>query len=272
MIKTGLASVTFRKLTAKDVILLAASAKIDGIEWGGDLHVPPDNCKNAREVCQMTQENGLQVAAYGSYYRVGVSENEQTAFSAILETAAALNAPVIRVWAGNRASADASAAEWDKIVGDSLRIAEAAAKQAIDIAFEYHQNTLTDTISSAAKLMQAINHRHAYSYWQPLDPMSDTQKAESLKSILPWLKNVHLQYIRLGKLESYAEGKEIINQYLGILHAAKKDCFAIIEFVKNNSERQFLEDAAVLTTLLCSRQKDIIKSPNILTDESETLS
>lgn len=39
-IKTGMTSVTFRKKSAENVIALVKEAGLDGIEWGGDIHVP----------------------------------------------------------------------------------------------------------------------------------------------------------------------------------------------------------------------------------------
>ena len=39
-IKTGMTSVTFRKKSAEDVIAIVKEAGLDGIEWGGDIHVP----------------------------------------------------------------------------------------------------------------------------------------------------------------------------------------------------------------------------------------
>lgn len=254
MIKTGLASVTFRKLSAKDVLKLASAAKIDGIEWGGDLHVPPGDLENAREIGGMTVASGLQVIAYGSYYRLGVSEKEQAAFEAVLETAKALNAPVIRVWAGNKGSADTSAAERENMIHDCLRIAEAAEQYAIEIALEYHENTLTDTVLSAARLMRTLDHQHIYTYWQPLRHMQEAEKIDSLRSVLPWVKNIHVQQIKDNKIDAVAAGKEAIKAYLDIAHFAHKDCYAIIEFVKNDSAAQFIEDAAVLKSLIAVYQ------------------
>ena len=37
MWKTGLTSVTFRKLSCEEIIQLASRARLDGIEWGGHM-------------------------------------------------------------------------------------------------------------------------------------------------------------------------------------------------------------------------------------------
>ena len=52
MRKLGLLSVTFRSLPYQRIIELAVKAGLDGIEWGGDEHVPPGNLKLAQEIGQ----------------------------------------------------------------------------------------------------------------------------------------------------------------------------------------------------------------------------
>jgi hypothetical protein len=40
MIQTGLVSITFRQLSPPAIIDLVRQAGLEGIEWGGDVHVP----------------------------------------------------------------------------------------------------------------------------------------------------------------------------------------------------------------------------------------
>jgi hypothetical protein len=84
---TGLASVTFRSLSTGRIIGLAKNANLDGIEWGGDIHVPPGDIALAVKIRVETLKAGLKVLSYGSYYKTltgGV-------FTPVLETAVALN-------------------------------------------------------------------------------------------------------------------------------------------------------------------------------------
>ena len=62
---------TFRKLAPEEIIALVAKSGLKGIEWGGDIHVRHGDLIQARKVCRLTEENGLTVASYGSYYNVG---------------------------------------------------------------------------------------------------------------------------------------------------------------------------------------------------------
>lgn len=40
-VKTGLVSVTFRQKSVEEIAALTAEAGLSGVEWGGDVHVPP---------------------------------------------------------------------------------------------------------------------------------------------------------------------------------------------------------------------------------------
>ena len=55
--------------------------------------------RRAKEVAQCTLDAGLSVVAYGSYYRF---DEQELPFAKVLETAIALKAPLIRVWAVKR--------------------------------------------------------------------------------------------------------------------------------------------------------------------------
>ena len=67
MFYTGLTSITFRKLSIDEIIALTASAGLDGIEWGSDVHVPQGDTELAESVKAKTEAAGLKVCSYGSY-------------------------------------------------------------------------------------------------------------------------------------------------------------------------------------------------------------
>lgn len=68
-LKSGLVSVTFRNLAIKEIVKIVVEAGLDGIEWGGDIHVPHGDLQVAKQTMRMTEDAGLTVTAYGSYYR-----------------------------------------------------------------------------------------------------------------------------------------------------------------------------------------------------------
>lgn len=251
MIHPGLVSITFRKLTPQEIVRLARQGKIRGIEWGGDVHVPHGDFARAAEVRRLTEEAGLAVSAYGSYYRLDRSESEGLPFGKVLETALALGAAVIRVWAGAKASATADAGYRRRIVAESLRIADLAAREKVTVAYECHGNTLTDTNESALELLKAAQHPALSTFWQPPVDQAVDYCADGLKSVLPWLRHLHVFFWGMGTGSlPLAEGADRWKRYLRLAQSSGRDHFAELEFVRNESPEAFLEDAATLNRWL----------------------
>ena len=250
MLTAGLVSITFRKLTSPEIIHLVRKSGLKCIEWGGDVHVPHGNIAAAEEVQKRTDDAGLSVAAYGSYYRVGQSEKEQDSFEEILETAVALKAPIIRVWAGTAGSAKTAAAARAKVVRESRRIAKLAAGAEIGISFEYHANTLTDTNESAAKLLAEIDHPKVSTFWQPRVDGTVDEKIAGLQSILPNLTNVHAYHWTKKNSDivrkPLSAGKPEWHRYLETIRQSGRDHRVLLEFVRDDDPEAFLADARTL--------------------------
>ena len=249
MIKSGLVSVTFRKLTPAHIIQLVVDAGLEGVEWGGDVHAPPGDARLAQEIARMTVDAGLSVAAYGSYYRVGAPDAGD--FQAIVDTALALGAPIIRVWAGNRGSADADDAYWAHVVSESRRIADIAATAGLTVSYEYHGRTLTDTNASAQLLLRRVDHPAICAYWQPPVDGAPEYCAEGLAALLPRLSNVHVfHWLPATVRQPLSAGHEVWRTYIDIVKSIPGDRYALIEFVKDDQPAQFMQDAAILLSWL----------------------
>ncbi len=245
MLKTGLTSVTFRSLKPNEIVTLVAQAGLQGIEWGGDIHVPHGDIPCAQSVYALTSEAGLEVSSYGSYYLVGSGDNP-VSFDAVLETAIALHAPVIRVWAGDRGSEAADQIWWHKVIEDSQRISTLAEKAGIVLSFEFHEDTLTDTSKSALQLLKMINRDNFRCYWQPPMNLDFEERITGLKDITPWLSNIHVYHYSVHGLRSLAEGEAEWSKYIRILESIPGDHFCLLEFVKDDSVKQFITDAQQL--------------------------
>ena len=77
---TGLLSVTFRNLPFEQIIDLTVQAGLDGIEWGGDVHVPPGELKPAERIGQAAREAD---AAPGSHSRLTAIAKAREQVSAV---------------------------------------------------------------------------------------------------------------------------------------------------------------------------------------------
>jgi sugar phosphate isomerase/epimerase len=254
MNKPGLVSITFRKLSVEQIIDLSIKAGIEGIEWGGDIHVPHGDIKQAEYVGERTRTARLAVAAYGSYFRF---DSDGCTFKEILKTAVALGAPLIRVWAGKKNSEEADRSYYEKIVREARTAGELCAKAGVTLAFEYHGNTLTDTNLSARNFIRDINHPSVSSYWQPPVGMKSRDCLEGINLIKDHLTWVHVFHWGndSGTRFLLSQGVEQWRDYIGKIPPAEGIRWFLIEFVKDDSPENFLDDAKTLKSLLKIEKK-----------------
>jgi len=252
MLRSGLVSITFRTLEPAAIVELVTRAGLDAIEWGGDVHVPHGDTRRAASVRDLTEAAGIAVAAYGSYYRVAVAQ--ELDFDAVLNSAAALGAPLIRVWAGDRGSADADAAYRDRVAGETRELAQRAAEHGMELAYEFHSGTLTDTAESAAALLRAVGERNVLCYWQPPLELDLPELQHSLDTVLPWLANLHVfHWSANGHRCNLEQGRKRWTTLLAQLRRAPaRNRYAMIEFVRGDEPEQFLDDARALSALLAA--------------------
>ena len=179
MLKTGLVSVTFRDKTPEEIISAVKQCGLEGIEWGGDVHVLPGDVSRAREIRHLTEQAGLAVWAYGSYFEAG--EQTPDLFPPVLESAKALGAPCIRIWAGTRGSAQADPEYVQRVISCTQAICDMASTAGIDICYEYHPNTLTDNCDSAAQTLRSVARDNLHLYWQPNSRLSQAENLHALR-------------------------------------------------------------------------------------------
>lgn len=260
MIRPGVCSVTFRQLPPRQIVELSGRAGLAGIEWGGDVHVPHGDLERAAEVRRATEDAGLEVAAYGSYYRAGVADGPS--FESVLETALVLGAPGVRVWAGNRGSAEADSAGRRAVVEDSRRIADLAALHGLWVAYEFHGGTLTDGNDAAAALLRDGAHKNLRGYWQVMPGEDLDYRHRGLEGLLPWLANLHV--FQWGKEPGglvrlpLAAGEAEWGRYLSLAASTGREHYALLEFVRGDDPARFLEDARALAawTVAANVQED----------------
>ena len=251
MIHPGLVSITLRQFSADELIKLAVEAGLEGIEWGGDIHVPHGDLIQAEKVRKITQRAGLQVVSYGSYYRLG--EEEKLPFEKVLKTAVKLGTPSIRVWAGRKESdKDVHSDYFDLIVDESRRIAELASDAGIVVVYEFHRGTLTGTNVLTQTLLETVSHDNIKTLWQPTVALPVKYCLEGLELIMPWLNNVHVFHWNKNADIRYplADGESVWSAYLEKINTSGRNHFAMLEFVKDDDPANVLQDAKTLKAWL----------------------
>jgi sugar phosphate isomerase/epimerase len=251
--RPGLCSVTFRKLTPETIVELAAECGIAGIEWAGDVHVPPGQFDVARRVRYLTEEAGLTVVSYGSY--IASPSDDEAAFALVLETAQALGAPNIRIWPGSRNRDSVTYSPQERLHTASLirRMARQAANASITIALEYHPNSLTDDLASAQKLMAEIDDPNVFLYWQPRPGLPLDEALDELRAIGAETSHFHVfAWDSEKKRYPLSDQRAYWNRIFTEAPTTRwpGDRFAMLEFVRDDNPEQFRVDAAVFCQML----------------------
>jgi len=242
-IKPGLVSVTFRKLSPEEIIGLCADAGIRAIEWGGDVHAP--DAPAAKKIAALMERHGMETVSLGSYYRAGSGQD----FAPVLETALALGAPNVRIWAGDKNPDEALAEYRAAVIADARAACDMAARHGIGVSFEYHGNTLTSTQDSAVALLDEIGRANIFTYWQPLGDKSVEENTADVAELsgIGKLSNMHVYHTDGGRRMPLADG---INGWKRYFAAGGRCGSALLEFVIDDDPARFIEDAATLIELL----------------------
>ncbi len=259
--KSGICSITFRELGLAELVDLVAKAELDGIEWGGDVHVPHGSPVAAKKALALTRNAGLEVSSYGSYCRVLDADGAAENFEPVLESALALETDVVRIWAGQKASAEAGGDYRKRVAEQTRRIAAQAAESRVRVAFEFHGMTLTDTNESAIQLLREVDHENLYMFWQPMYWVPDMDyRLAGLEALRGRILNLHVfswgfdpssNHIYEGIIPRPLEtGADDWARYLATDLSATLPHYALIEHAMGGSTEQFLEDAKTLKAWL----------------------
>jgi hypothetical protein len=240
-----LVSVTFRQLGVEEVVEVAEQAGLAAIEWGEDIHVPLGDLPAARKARALCEDRGLAIAAYGSYLRAGSVDREE--IRTAVTTAVELGAPRIRVWAGTVGTAEAGVGDRMAVTRGLAELADVAAGSGIEIAMEFHRNTLTDEVDSTITLLLDVGAPNLTTYWQPPVGLDDAECLQQLEALMPWLSTVHVfSWWPSNTRLPLAARESLWRPVLDRLAAEPREINALLEFVADDSVTQLTTDAADL--------------------------
>ncbi len=191
--KTGLCSISFRDRSVSDIVEAVNKASLDAVEWGSDVHAPVGS----------KGIDGVKCSSYGTYFKLGVTPI--TELESYIETAKDLGTDILRLWCGDRGSAEQS----DKtLLFDACREAAAIAERhGVTLCMECHQGTYTDTVESTLELMRAVDSDSFRMYWQPNQYRTVEENIASARLISPYVKNVHV--FNWAGVEKYPLGEAV---------------------------------------------------------------
>ncbi|MEX0325232.1 MAG: sugar phosphate isomerase/epimerase family protein [Puniceicoccaceae bacterium] len=256
LFRNGLVSISFRNWSPEEIIDALEPLPMEGIEWGGDSHVPHGDIKTAMRIGKLTREAGLEPFSYGSYYRfreVDPSAGEpDPAIDAVLDTAEALGSRRIRVWAGEMDFEEANASYQQAIAERAREVAELASKRGLVIDLEFHGGTLNNSALNSLKLLAQIDHTNVRTLWQPVMDLPLKDRLDGLKLLLPHISNLHCFHWGPGGFHDrrqLAEGMADWRAYLEGLQESGQPRWISLEFVRGDSLDSLEKDSRTLAEL-----------------------
>lgn len=249
MLKSGLVSITFRKLNVYEIVELVKESGLDAIEWGGDVHVTHGDVQKASEVSELCRKNNIECPSYGSYYRAGEGEDIDPPFKDVLDCAKTLGCSTIRVWAGGKGSRDADLGYFKKVSDDLQRICRMADEEGMSISLEFHKNTLTDDADAEKRLIENVSANNLYTYWQPPVERPYGQNIREIEMLKDKISNVHVFTWEGTDRQELEKGYDEWFDYISAIDDERTH-YCMVEFVKDDSTEQFKDDAAALKRLL----------------------
>jgi 3-dehydroshikimate dehydratase len=251
-LRAGLCSVTLRALDVDDVARVAGESGLTGIEWGGDVHVPPGDALAARRAVAASTAAGVAVVSYGSYlFAAGLPAPAEPA--AVLDAAVALGAPSVRVWAPF-----GSEVAGPEVVAALAEFAAVAATAELTVGLEFHGGTATATVAGVRGLLDAVAAPNLFTYWQPpywRGPTDAAADCAEVTALGDRLAHVHVyEWAGAEDRRPLADGGSrwpaVLDAAAAAASALPGPRYALLEFVRGDSVRQLRRDAATLRAWL----------------------
>ena len=249
--KTGLVSVTFRKLTICEIIRLAKENNLKSIEWGSSPHIEMGDVKLARKVRKLMHGHGLTCDSYGSYYGIIYRNgtHKPCMFKKACKTAVALGAKTIRIWPGFPGMQPYSERDITKAVLHTREICNIAKKYGLTLSMECHFWTLTENYKNSLDFINRVGCDNLKIYWQPNPYESKEYNAEAARALLPHVTNVHVcHWIKQDK-KPLCEGLEDWKEYFNILKTDEDRVF-MLEFMHDGEPESLPATAKTLFEIM----------------------
>jgi len=254
MIAPGLCSITFRSLTADDVIGVACRAGVEGIEWGADGHAPPGGGPTIAALGARGRDAGLEVVSYGSYLGMAPPDGtDDDAVDAVLETAVALGSPMVRIWTEFGVTPTSADAERRRVTERTAELVDRIAGHGLLTALEFHPATLTETAASATALIDALDRPGLRTHWQPDPALSPAAALGELSLVTPHLAHLHVFAWGpegIDDRQALVDGEPLWAPALALADrdgaALPGRRYALCEYVRGDDPEQFAADVRTL--------------------------
>jgi len=202
-IRIILCTIAYRDRLLDYVLDVAEDLGFAGVEiWGREPHISEQFDENrVKAVQRMIHERGLLVPVLGSYLRFGCTKTRMEGTVELedtLHTAHCLGTEIVRVWASDVPSAQATEAVWEATIDQCQQACDQASKLGITFAVEMHSGTLADSGAAARRLTESVKRDNLRLNYHVVPDTELQTPLEQLQSVLPYVVHMHAQnYARL---------------------------------------------------------------------------
>jgi sugar phosphate isomerase/epimerase len=191
-----LCTISYRERLLEIALDAARDMGFEAVElWGREPHVSEEYDESrVRGVRKMVEDRSLRLPVLGSYLVFGGTQVREDPISLAdaLHTAHGLRTPVVRVWASDVASADATDTVWQKTVSELQEACDRAAKMNVIFAAEMHDATLADTGATARRLVEEVARANFRLNFQ-VGNLETEDQFSRMEAVLPYIIHVHCQ-------------------------------------------------------------------------------
>lgn len=240
---TGLVSISFRGYTPEEIVAYAVRAGLSAIEWGGDVHVPHGDVGVARRVRALSEDAGLCMPEYGSYYKIG--ESDRALFSDALHSADALGVRKIRIWGGDRPSDRYTSDAYAEAVAEARALVREA--RGFTLVLECHPNCLTDEYHTARRFLTDVGEDGLRMLWQPNQHRPLDYNLDAIRALLPYIEGVHTFSWEREMRYPLLHHRDAWREYVALLG---RDMPYMLEFMHDDRIESLCEAADALRAIL----------------------
>ena len=244
MFYPGLVSVSFRGHTPEKILSAAAECQLKWIEWGSDVHAPPNDPSRLQAIVELQQRYGISCSSYGTYFRLGYSDLAE--LPQYIQAAKLLGTRILRLWAGRKVKEESTPQEWQSFVAQCRTAAAIAEAEDVVLCMECHRRSATETKESACALMTAVDSPAFRMYWQPNPELTIAENIAYIKLLRPWIAHVHVFHWMETERLSLTEGLEIWGKYLQALEPGRT---LLLEFMPDDRIESLLDEAESLLSM-----------------------
>ena len=245
MFKTGLVSISFRQLSVDEIVDIMKKSDLDCVEWGSDVHAPRDDFDKLNYIAKMQSEKGILCTSYGTYYKLGVEPVEE--LHAYIKAAKVLGTSVLRIWCGNKNYQDMTEDERVAFVEQAKLAAKIAEDAGVTLCMECHNNTFTNRLEGALRLMEEVNSDAFKMYWQPNQFTDNETNFKYAEKIAKYTVNIHVFNWEGSNKYPLADATELWRKYLSYFSGNEA---LLLEFMPDGNPNTLPIEADALKNII----------------------